>query len=477
MRFLLEILRGVRAAVPEGFVVSLRMSHDESSEGGPGAEDCIAVALAAKAEGLIDLLNVFGPGGASNASIAAVIPGMSYPIAPWIAPVRAFRAAVGLPVIHATRITDMGTAAHAVESGAVDLVGMTRGHIADPHIVRKLMAGEEARIRPCVGAAYCIDRVYSGKDAVCLHNAATGRETWLPHTVGPADRRLRVVIAGGGPAGMEAARVSALRGHEVVLFEAAGRLGGQVLLAQKAGWRRDLIGVVDWLASELALLGVVVRFDTFAEAGTVMAEHPDVVIDASGGLPKARDIPGADLVQSSWDVLASPPEPGRSVLIHDEAGGHAGVSLADFLSARGCRVEIVTPDRLIGRDLGGSSYPVYLGHLERAGVVMTPNRALAAVARAGNRLRATLAHEYGGGEVEREVDLVVAECGTGPVPGLFDDLKPQAENRGVTDLSALLAARPQPGASGLRLYRVGDAAASRDIHAALLDALRLCSGL
>ena len=477
-RFLLEVLRGIRTAVPDDFILSLRMSPDEGSEGGPDATEALALARMVQGEGLADLINLIGPGGATNASIAQVIPGMALPLAPWMRMARTFRDRIGLPVLHATRITDLGTAAHAVESGAVDLVGLTRGHIADPAIVRKALAGQEDRIRPCVGAAYCIDRVYSGKDAVCLHNAATGRETWLPQEIEPAATRLRAVVVGGGPAGMEAARVLSARGHRVVLFEASGKLGGQIRLAEKAGWRRDMAGIADWLAAELGHLGVEIRFDTWAEAETVLAEEPDIVIDATGGLPKGKDIPGADLVATGWDVLTNPPDSGRHVLIHDEVGGHQVVSLAEFLSRRGCRVEICTPDRLVGRELGGSSYPIYLGNLARAGVTLTPATALAEVARAGNRLRARLVHEYGGPYQLREVDLVVAECGTEPMPALFQALKPHSVNRGVTDLDATTNALPQPHAGqGMRLYKVGDAVASRDIHAALLDALRLSKDL
>ncbi|MEQ9260528.1 MAG: FAD-dependent oxidoreductase [Roseovarius sp.] len=479
MRFLMEILRGVRGAVPDDFIVSLRMSHDESSEGGPDAAEYRAVAGAAAGEGLIDLLNLIGPGGATNASIAEVIPGMGRPLAPWLEPVRAFREGLGLPVLHATRITDIGTAAHAVESGAVDLVGMTRAHIADPHIVAKILAGEEGRIRPCVGAAYCIDRVYSGKDALCLHNPATGREAVLPHRIALAAAPRKVLVVGGGPAGMEAARVSRLRGHEVVLFEASDRLGGQIRLAERAAWRRDLAGIADWLEAELGHLGVVTRFNHLAEAEDVLAEAPDVVIDATGGLPKPPDMPGTALVQSSWDALAAPPGKGARVLVHDEAGGHAAISCAQHLAQQGAQVTLSTPDRAVGRDLGAASYPVYLSALARHGVRLLPDHHLLAVERDGNGLVARLGHEYGGPEWRCEIDMVIVERGTEPSGELFAALRPRSANRGVTDLQSLRGwvAQPVAAGEGPLLYQVGDAVASRDIHAALLDARRIAKDI
>src|SRR5947209_211644 len=162
------------------------------------------------------------------------------------------------------------------------MVAMTRAHIADPQIVRKIEAGLEDRIRPCVGATHC----QSQYRPHCLHNPSTGRETTLPHAVGHAEQPGRkVVVVGGGPACIEAARVCAERGHNVVLFEAADRLGGQVLLGTRASWRRDLLGIIDWRAAELARLGVAMRLNLYAVAADVKAEAPDVVIIATGGVP------------------------------------------------------------------------------------------------------------------------------------------------------------------------------------------------
>jgi 2,4-dienoyl-CoA reductase-like NADH-dependent reductase (Old Yellow Enzyme family)/thioredoxin reductase len=478
MRFLQRVLQEIRHRTPDGFVLSLRMAVDESLEGGPDRTECLTVARTLFAHGLFDLLNLNGIAASTTWGIARGIGGMFVPQGVDLESIGAFRAAVGAPVIHAGRIADLATAAHAIASGAVDLVGMTRAHMADPHIVRKLQEGRSEQIRPCVGASYCIDRIYAGRDAFCLHNPATGRETWLPQTVAPgATPARKVVVAGGGPAGLEAARIAAMRGHRVVLLEASGELGGQLRIASRLAWRRDLVGIVDWLAAEILRLGVVVRFHTLADSETVLAEQPDLVVVATGGMPRAPAITGAELAQTSWDAATQPGPAPASALIYDEDGGHAAMSLAQHLTSQGCRVTIATQDRVLGRSLGGSSYPVYLGALADAGVQILTDRRLAGIERDGAMLRASLVHEYGRGAELLQVARVITELGTDPVDDLFHALKPAARNRGVTDVDALKAGTPQPAyaetANGFALFRIGDAVASRDVHAAMLDALRV----
>lgn len=478
MRLLQRVLQEIRRRTPAGFVLSLRMAVDESLEGGPGRDECLAVASDLFAQRLYDLLNLNGIAASTTWGIARGIGGMSVPQGVDLESVGAFRAAVGAPVIHAGRIADLATAAHAIASGAVDLVGMTRAHMADPHIVRKLVQGVPEQIRPCVGASYCIDRIYAGRDAFCLHNPATGRENWLPQTVtsgGGTPRK--VVIAGGGPAGLEAARVAALRGHTVVLLEAGGELGGQLRIASRLAWRRDLVGIVDWLAAEVQRLRVDLRFHTYADAESVLAEQPDVVIVATGGLPRAPQIQGGELAQSSWDAATQPGPVPASALIYDEDGGHAAVSLAQHWSAQGCQVTVATQDRVLGRSLGGSSYPVYLSALADAGVRILTDRRLGSIAHDGSGLHVRLVHEYGPAIDDLRVGRVVAELGTDPADELFHALKAVSSNRGVTDVDALKAGHAQPGLAGppagMLLYRIGDAVASRDVHAAMLDALRV----
>ena len=356
---------------------------------------------------------------------------MAGPRAPFVHIAAAMKRETGLAVFHATRIADLATAEHCVREGFVDMVAMTRAHMADPHIVAKMMRGEEDRIRPCVGAGYCLDRIYVGGDALCLHNPATGRERTMPHVVesGPGPRR-KVVVVGAGPAGLEAARVSALRGHEVVVFEAASEPGGQIVLGARATWRKDLLGVAQWLASEIERLGVTLHLNRYAEAEDVIAERPDIVVVATGGVPNTEWVDGAEHVVSAWDVLGGQVEPGAEVLVYDDHGDHQGPSVVDFLATRGSKVELATPDRMTAHEVGATNYPVYLESFYTLGVTMTPDHRLRGVERVGNRLRATLRNEYNDAEESRTVDQVVVEHGTLPARGALPRARSPGPQRG-----------------------------------------------
>ena len=478
-RFGLEVFEEVRRQVGEDFLVGLRMIGDELKEGGLTREDGLALANIYAASGWCDFLNVVAGQVGDERGLSKAIPTMAGPLAPFVQIAADIKRATGLPVFHATRIADLATAEHCVREGLVDMVAMTRAHMADPHIAAKMMRGEEERIRPCVGAGYCLDRIYVGGDALCLHNPATGRERTMPHVVepGPGPRR-KVVVVGAGPAGLEAARVSALRGHEVTVFEAAGEPGGQIVLAARATWRKDLLGIAQWLAAEVRHLGVAVHFNRYAEAADILAEAPDIVVVATGGVPNTDWVEGSEHVASVWDVLGGQVEPGAQVLVYDDHGDHQGLSAVDFLTSRGSKVELATPDRMAAHDIGASNFPVYLANFYARGVRMTPDRRLRSVEREGNRLRAVLRNEFTDEDETRLVDQVVVEHGTLPSAELFGELRPHARNGGELDIDALIEGRPQEaapdGKGAFMLFRVGDAVASRNIHAAIYDSLRLC---
>ncbi len=480
LRFALEVLEEIRSQVGPDYIVGIRMAVDERMRGGFDETEGFEISRRIVATGMVDFLNVIVGHVDSDEGLSRVIPVMGTPSAPHLDVTRKVKETFDLPVFHAARIADVATARHAIESGAVDMVGMTRAHMADPHIVAKIERGEEARIRPCVGAGFCIDQIYQIGAAFCLHNPATGREETMPHVIpasaGPARK---VVVVGAGPAGLEAARVSALRGHRVVLFEAADKPGGQVVTASQAPRRGDLLGVIDWLAAEVGRAGVEIRFNRFAEAGDVMAEAPDIVVVATGGVPNTAFLEfGEDLVATTWDVLNGRASPAASVLLYDENGREPGLGCAELLAELGVRVEFVTPDRLVGPDIGGTNYPALLKTFYGQGVRMTTDHRLLGVRREGNKLVAELHNDYTRQTEERTVDQVVVEYGTLPADGVYFDLKPASVNLGEIDIEALIACRPQAIAANpdgaFRLFRVGDAVASRNIHAAIYDSLRLC---
>ena len=480
MEFPRRLTRAVRAAVGPEYIIGLRMSMDEDRPGGVTAEDAIETVRRLAADG-VDLVSLAKGSIDTNHAMSRLVPSMGQPSAPFLELAARFKREVGIPVLHAARIADVATARYAIREGLLDLVGMTRAHLADPHIVRKIIAGQEHRIRPCVGASYCLDAIYEDGSAKCIHNAATGREQLLSHDASPEPHRgtVKAVVVGAGPAGLEAARVLGLHGHEVVVFEAADQAGGQILLAGASPRRRDLLGIVDWRLAELERHKVDLRLNTFAERDEVLAEQPDLVIVATGGLPRSPlGGPGAELAHDTWDVMSGGVRLSGDVLVYDEHGGHAALDAAELAARSGARVELATPDRTIGPDVGALNIDPYLTVFAQKAVLLTPNYYLRSVRRDGGRLVATLWSEYADVEVERTVDHVVVEHGTAPVDDLYRELVAGSSNLGEVDHQALIGVQPQTVRTNpegrYRLFRIGDAVTSRNIHAAIYDAQRLC---
>ncbi|OEE67348.1 N-methylproline demethylase [Enterovibrio norvegicus FF-33] len=486
MRFGVEVLKAVREEVGPDFAVGIRMTGDEFHPDGLDQDDMKEIAAYYNSLGLIDFFSIVGSGCDTHNTLANVIPNMTYPPEPFIHLAAGIRSVVNVPVMHAQNIKDPVQAARALESGLIDFVGMTRAHIADPHLITKVKLGQTDQIRQCVGANYCIDRQYQGIDVLCIQNAATSREQTMPHIITKTDGPIRkVVVVGGGPAGMEAARVCAERGHQVTLFEKSRELGGQISLASQAPQREQIAGITRWFDLELRRLGVNLVFDVTADEAVIMAETPDVVLLAVGGTPFTNQTPewGAEdgLVVSSWDILSGAVAPGENVVVYDTICEFSGMSVADFLAAKGAQVEMVTDDIKPGVAVGGTSFPTYYRSLYARDVVMSSDLVLEQVYREGEKLIARFENEYTGVREERVVDQVVIENGVRPDEALYYAFKEGSRNHGQVDLEALYAAKPQPmfaeQGEGYLLYRLGDCNAPRNIHAAIYDALRLCKDL
>jgi len=479
MRFSTMVIDAVRAAVGPEFIVGIRMVADEDWASGLSREDGVEIARRFASSGKVDFLNIIRGHIDTDAALTKVIPIQGMAASPHLDFAGEVRAATKFPVFHAARIADVATARHAIAEGKLDMVGMTRAHIADPHIGRKVREGREHEIRPCVGATYCLDRIYEGGEALCIHNAATGREVSIPHVITKTDGpKRRIIVVGAGPAGLEAARVAAERGHEVTVLEATGQAGGQVRLAARNPRRKELIGIVDWRLGELDRLGVAIRYETMAVAADVFELEPEIVVIATGGLPQSPALAaGEDLVTSSWDIIADAAKPGDSVLVYDDNGGHQGMTAAEIAAQSGSKVELVSPERLFAPEMGGMNHASYMAAFHKAGVRITINTRLKSVRREGNRLVAALASDFAEGfSEERQVDQVVVEHGTLPLDELYRELKPQSSNGGAVDYRGLISMGPifpsRNPDGRFALLRIGDAVHARNIHAAVYDGIR-----
>lgn len=482
LRFTFDILTAIRQRVGHEFIVGVRYTGDEQLPGGLTPADGLDISRRLKDSGMVDFLNVVRGHIDTDAGLTDLIPIQGMRNSPHLDFAGEIRAATDFPTFHAAKIPDVATARHAIASGKIDMVGMTRAHMTDPHIVRKIIEGREEDIRPCVGANYCLDRIYQGGAAYCIHNPATGRETSMPHDIPKAARKRKIVIVGAGVAGLEAARVAAERGHEVVVFEAANQAGGQVRLTAQSERRREMISIVEWRMAQCTARGVSFRFNTWAEASTVHDENPDVVIIATGGLPHTEILTaGNELVVSAWDIISGDVKPGRNVLLFDDAGDHAGLQAAEFIAKSGAKIEIMTPDRTFAPEVMAMNLVPYMRSLQALDTTFTVTFRLLAVEREGHDLLATIDSDYGSARKVRRVDQVVVNHGTRPLDELYFELKPVSSNGGVVEHQDLIVGNPQSVLTNpdgrFQLFRIGDAVAARNTHAAIYDALRLVKDL
>jgi 2,4-dienoyl-CoA reductase-like NADH-dependent reductase (Old Yellow Enzyme family) len=372
-RFAREVVSAVRAAVSDSFIVGFRMAADQCLSGGLGPAEMIEIAQSIASTGAVDLFSVSGGSGASRLATGYFVPPDALPEGVFNEPAIRFRREVGVPTLVAGRNVEPQMA-EEVLAGGVDLVAMTRAQIADPDLALKVASGR--RPRPCIGLNDgCIGRLYTGKPMYCSVNPAI-RDPSLADVV-PASTPGRVVVVGGGVAGLEAARAAAQRGHEVVVFERRAALGGRARLAGLRSGRDRWQLYVDWLREEAEAAGADIRVGIEAGVDVVLGERPDTVIVATGSIlrPEAR-LPGPLPVLDVDELLdgAELPDPASgSALVLDDDGHQLAPTAAETLVEVGFGVEIATTHQAVGHLIDDTQLPFVLKRLARDRVRLTPN--------------------------------------------------------------------------------------------------------
>ena len=479
LRFPLDVLSAIRKRVGHKFIIGFRYTADEMQSGGVTPEEGIVISKKLEETGQLDFLNVVRGRIHTDPAMTEAIPVQGMPTGHQIDFAGSVKKVTNLPIFHASRIPDVATARHAISAGLLDMVGMTRAHIADPHIVQKIIEKREVDIRPCVGATYCLDRIYNSGEALCIHNAATGRELAMPHVVNFSNKIKKVVVIGAGPGGLEAARVASERGHAVTVLEAADQPGGQIRLTAQSPRRREMISIVDWRMQQCEKRGVRFQFNTYAEMSDVVALEPQVVVVATGGIPNMElfETKGElKNVSSAWDLISGDVKPAEHILIYDESGDHPGLQAAEIAANAGCKVEIMTPDRTVSPEIMAMNLVPYMRALQNKDVTFTVARRLLNLSQNGNKLKAEIGTDYSSLKTFLEYDQVILNYGTLPVDELYFQLKPFSQNEGAVDYEALILGKSQKlnkNTDGkFQLFRIGDAVSARNTHAAIYDALR-----
>jgi 2,4-dienoyl-CoA reductase-like NADH-dependent reductase (Old Yellow Enzyme family) len=374
LRFLREALEAVRAALGPGPVLGLRLSIDEKQVDGLTPDEVIEACRVLDGLPGLDYFNVTAGSMAGLGGSVHVVPPMAIETGYLASPAERLRRAVTKPVFLAGRINQPQIAEAILAAGQAEMCGMTRALIADPEMPAKAASGRLDDIRACIACNQaCIGHLQAGTPISCIQHPETGREQRFGHVI-PIKHRMKILVAGGGPAGMKAAAVAAQRGHEVLLCEASPRLGGQTLLAQVLPGRTEYGGLTTNLAHEVALAGVEMRTGVAVTRALVEAEAPDAVIIATGArahLPPPDRCEGAHLLDA-WSVLEGKAIVGHRVVVSDWRGDWVGMGLAEMLARNGAAVTLA-----VNAPVSGNALQMYLrdhwnGVLNSLGVKVVP---------------------------------------------------------------------------------------------------------
>ncbi len=372
LRFLREAIASARRSVDADCVIGMRISGDEKDPDGLTEALSLDAIVALAPE--IDYVSVVAGSSAGFGSAIHIAPPMAFQTG-YVAPFAALvKQQVAIPVLVTGRVNQPQEAERILKSGQADLVGMTRAMICDPDMPKKAQAGRLDDIRACIACNQaCIGHFHLGYPISCIQHPETGRELTYG-TLKPIARPKKILVAGGGPAGMKAAAIAAERGHFVTLHEAAERLGGQALLAQQLPGRAEFGGIVTNLSREMEMAGVSVRLRSKVTRAMVESEAPDAIIVATGATPRAAEIEGVETghVVNAWQVIKNEVNVGSSVVIADWRCDWIGMGLAEMLARQGCRVRLCVDGYMPGQRIHQYVRDHWAGVLHKLGVEVQP---------------------------------------------------------------------------------------------------------
>jgi 2,4-dienoyl-CoA reductase-like NADH-dependent reductase (Old Yellow Enzyme family) len=420
LRFIREIIAAIRRECGDDLIVGMRISGDEKDYA--GLQDGEALEAMTALDGTLDFYNIVVGSSASFGGAIHIAAPMAIEhgyVAPFAA---AAKARVKTPIFVAGRINQPQDAEKILASGQTDMVGMTRAMICDPEMPNKAQEGRLDDVRACIACNQaCIGHFHLGYPISCIQHPETGRELTYGKRK-PIARKKRILIAGGGPGGMKAAAVAAERGHDVTVFEAAERLGGQALLAQLLPTRAEFGGIVTNLTREMQLAGAKVVTRTKVTRALVDELKPDAVIIATGAKPRAGEIEGIETghVVNAWQVIKNEVNVGTSVVIADWRCDWIGMGIAEKLARAGCRVRLAVDGYMPGQRIHQYVRDQWWGELQKLNVEIIPLARLYGVD--GDTVY--LQHATNGEPIVLEgVDTLVASLGHERVDGLADELE------------------------------------------------------